>query len=251
MSGFECFGSAMGFLPADQDMSDEKHQFTPVWLGVGTSNTPLRGNAACLKKAVKSGPAPAPAPNQQDSFTLADADITVGKAFGFTLNGTAISHAAAANETGTQILTDLGNKAKAADSALNSAVSAAGGTTTLKLSAKTADAVAYTAIQNLGHTADVPAPAPAVKDSDDGAGEIKGAPLGILQNRPVQGEACSVMIRDVSNCLAGSDWTPGDNIGVDDDGNAVKVDGAGFAIAVEAAVKGDVSTILLLPRAAS
>ena len=140
MSGFECFGSTVGFLCADKDMSNAAHQFTPVWLGIGTSGTPTRGNAAILKK----GPA-----------------------------------------------------------------------------------------------------------GEDGAGEIKGAPLGILQNRPVKGEACTVMIRDVSMCLAGSDWTPGDTIGVDADGNAVKVDGAGFAIAVESAAKGDISTILLLPRAAS
>lgn len=265
---FDRPGLEIGFLQADQDLSDESHQFTAVWVGVGTSPTAVSGNAAILKPGTQpsggtshgSGSSSTPAPKQQDSFTLADSDLTVGTAYGFDIGGQTVSVTAQTGQTVTQLLNAVGTAAEGKDANITFTVTDSAGTGKLQINATTNDAITFANFSHLTHTSDQPAP-PAGSGSGSGssssgsspaAGEIKGPAFGILQNRPIQGEAANVMTSGVSVARAGGDWQPGDLLGTDDEGALVKVtSGQALGLAIEAATEGDLSNILLLPRSAA
>lgn len=75
--------------------------------------------------------------------------------------------------------------------------------------------------------------------------------LGVLQAPVIQGEAGLVIVSGVSKVKAGGTWAIGDPIGWNAGGTAfIKALSTFYAIgtAMENAVSGDISTILLLPR---
>lgn len=260
MPGFERPGLELGMYQADADLSDEKHQFTAVWLGVGKNATSIPGNAAILKKAAAAAPdagqPPAPAQTQLvHTFKVTDTAFASTSTYSILLGGTNLDHTKGQGETAEQVLTDLGQKAKTAEAKVLFAVSKQGADNILKLRANDGSALDIAEGDTVGLTvssAQEPVPADdddAGDDEDAGVGELKGGPLGILQNRPQQGEACNVLISGISMVVAGGEWAPGDSLGVDDDGAVVKVtDGAVLGVAAKSAVKGAISSILLLPR---
>lgn len=82
-------------------------------------------------------------------------------------------------------------------------------------------------------------------------GSLTGPPLGILQNNPVVGEAGLVVVSGVSKYLAGGTIAIGDPLGWNSGGTAlIKALSTFYAIgsALESAVTGDISTLLLWPR---
>lgn len=247
---FERPGLELGMYSADADFSAQEHQYTAVWLGVGTVGTTIAGNAAILKKAQADNNAPA-VPKQKDSFTLTD-PVAAGTTYSFKLGGELISHVAGASEDAAAVLGALGTAAVAEEANLQQSVDSSGTAPKLVLEAKTADAFAYSDFVALSHTSDVPAPAPGSNGNEaPGAGELKGGPIGILQNCPLRGEACLVLVSGISIVRAGGEWAPGDTLGTDADGNVVKhAGGPVLGIASEGATKGALSSILLLPRSA-
>lgn len=81
-------------------------------------------------------------------------------------------------------------------------------------------------------------------------GALTRPPLGVLQAPVIQGEAGLVIVTGVSKVRAGGTWAIGDPIGWNAGGTAwIKALTTKFAvgIALENAVSGDYSTVLLTP----
>jgi len=75
-----------------------------------------------------------------------------------------------------------------------------------------------------------------------------GSFFGILQNNPVQGEACEITRKGTSQAKAGGSFANGDLLKLDDDGAFLKAaDGdTVVAQAIEQAVLGDITTVYIL-----
>jgi hypothetical protein len=76
-----------------------------------------------------------------------------------------------------------------------------------------------------------------------------GSFYGILQNNPVQGEACEITRKGTSQAYAGGSFAVGDKLKVDGNGAFVKgVVGTDTIVAqaVEQAVAGDITTVYIL-----
>lgn len=75
-----------------------------------------------------------------------------------------------------------------------------------------------------------------------------GSFFGILQNNPVQGEACEITRLGTSQAYAGGSFSSGDKLKLDGNGAFIKA-AAGDTIvaqAVEQAVLGDITTVYIL-----
>lgn len=74
-----------------------------------------------------------------------------------------------------------------------------------------------------------------------------GVFFGILQNNPVQGEACEITRKGTSQAYAGGTFTCGDSLKSNGDGALVKAAAgdAAIAVAIEAAVAGDITTVYI------
>lgn len=75
-----------------------------------------------------------------------------------------------------------------------------------------------------------------------------GSFFGILQNNPMQGEACEVMRKGTSQAYAGGSFSPGDMLKTDGNGAFIKA-GTGDTVvaqAIEQAVQGDITTVYIL-----
>lgn len=73
-----------------------------------------------------------------------------------------------------------------------------------------------------------------------------GRAIGILQNNPPLGAAGTVYAKGVSMARAGGTFSAGDDISSDGNGYAVKASGnVVLARALESAVSGDITTVLL------
>lgn len=74
-----------------------------------------------------------------------------------------------------------------------------------------------------------------------------GSFFGILQNNPMQGEACELIRKGTSQAYAGGSFSVGDSLKLDANGAFIK--GASgdaiVAIAVEQAVLGDITTVYI------
>lgn len=74
-----------------------------------------------------------------------------------------------------------------------------------------------------------------------------GAIFGVLQNNPLQGEACELMCKGITKAKAAGSFSVGDALAVDATGAFVKQAGAAqiTGIALEQAVAGDITTVYL------
>lgn len=74
-----------------------------------------------------------------------------------------------------------------------------------------------------------------------------GSIIGVLQNNPLQGEACELTCKGISKARAGGSFSVGDALSVDATGSFVKQAGTATVVgtALEQAVEGDITTILL------
>jgi hypothetical protein len=74
-----------------------------------------------------------------------------------------------------------------------------------------------------------------------------GSIVGILQNNPLQGEACEMMWKGISKAKATGAFSVGDDLAVDAQGGFVKASGgaAVVATALEQAAVGDITTVYL------
>lgn len=75
-----------------------------------------------------------------------------------------------------------------------------------------------------------------------------GRIIGVLQNNPLQGEACELTCEGITKVKATGEFSVGDLLAVDAQGGFVKADGSAtpVAIAWEQAAVGDVSTAKLI-----
>lgn len=76
-----------------------------------------------------------------------------------------------------------------------------------------------------------------------------GAFFGVLQNNPLQGEACEIARLGITQAKAGGSFANGDSLKLDDDGQFIKADAGDTAVvaqALEQAVLGDITTIYIL-----
>lgn len=74
-----------------------------------------------------------------------------------------------------------------------------------------------------------------------------GSFFGVLQNNPLQGEACEIVARGVTQAMSGGSFSSGDKLVTDGNGAFIKAaDGqAPIATAIEQAVAGDITTIYI------
>lgn len=75
-----------------------------------------------------------------------------------------------------------------------------------------------------------------------------GSFFGVLQNNPLQGEACEITRKGVTQAKAMGSFAPGDALKLDDNGGFVKA-GSGetpVAQAIEQAVSGDITSVYIL-----
>lgn len=73
-----------------------------------------------------------------------------------------------------------------------------------------------------------------------------GRILGVLQNNPIQGEACELTCAGITKAKATGDFSVGDELSVDAAGGFVKASGGTVVgIACEQAVAGDVTSVFL------
>lgn len=75
-----------------------------------------------------------------------------------------------------------------------------------------------------------------------------GTFFGVLQNNPLQGEACEITRKGTSQAYAGGSFSPGDMLKTDGNGAFLKA-GSGDTVvaqAIEQAVLGDITTIYIL-----
>lgn len=73
-----------------------------------------------------------------------------------------------------------------------------------------------------------------------------GSIVGILQNNPLQGEACELTCLGISKAKATGSFSVGDELSIDAQGGFVKASGGTVVgIACEQAVAGDITSVLL------
>lgn len=74
-----------------------------------------------------------------------------------------------------------------------------------------------------------------------------GPILGVLQNNPLQGEACEMTCKGITKARAAGAFSVGDQLSVDATGGFVKQAGTATVagIALEQAVAGDITTVYL------
>ena len=79
-------------------------------------------------------------------------------------------------------------------------------------------------------------------------GSVTSPIIGVLQNNPAQAEAGQVMIQGVTKALAGGTFQIGDLLMVNSSGQFLKATSGNFAVAqaLEKAVSGDITTVLLV-----
>ena len=73
-----------------------------------------------------------------------------------------------------------------------------------------------------------------------------GRIIGVLQNNPIQGEACELTSAGICKAKATGTFSVGDELSIDAQGGFVKAsNGTVVAIALEQAVTGDVTSVFL------
>jgi len=80
---------------------------------------------------------------------------------------------------------------------------------------------------------------------------VTDKPIGVLQNAPTSGGGASVMLEGISKVIAGGDLAPGDLVGTDGSGHAVKyspgTDTTKYIVgtALATAASGDITSIAI------
>ena len=75
-----------------------------------------------------------------------------------------------------------------------------------------------------------------------------GSFFGVLQNNPVQGEACEITRKGTTQAYAGGTFGVGDSLKTDGNGAIIKASSGDTVVAqaIESAVQGDITTIYIL-----